>query len=120
MIRRKPKSGLATIFAGFPRKTLKEYKAPITNKLNWDEIMKDKNEPSPMGTLGLPHTNMRLYNAVQKRRKRLGFLDLPHKSLKSLKEELTPKEAQKELATSKKPRTAAEEAARKSYLKSLK
>ena len=82
MIRRKPKSGLATIFAGFPRKTLKEYKAHITNKLNWNEIMKDKNEPSPMGTLGLPHTNMRLYNAVEKRRKNLGFLGLPHKSLK--------------------------------------
>jgi hypothetical protein len=72
MIRRKPKSDLAKIFSGFPqpKKLFKEYKARITKRLNWDQIEKDKNEPSPLGTLGLPHTNMRLYNAWQRNLKR--------------------------------------------------
>jgi hypothetical protein len=67
MIRRKPKSGLATIFAGFPRKTLKEYKAHITKKLNWNEIEKD---------------TVSMSTPLVTPKKNLGFLWLPHKSLK--------------------------------------
>jgi hypothetical protein len=76
MIRRKPKNDLAKIFSSFPKpkKLFKEYKATITKRLNWDKIDKDKTpEASPLGTLGLPHKNMRLYNAWQRNLKRKSF-----------------------------------------------
>jgi hypothetical protein len=67
MIHRKPKSGLATIFAGFPRKTLKEYKATIIKKLNWNDIEKD---------------TAAFVKPLVKPKKNLRFLGMPHKSLK--------------------------------------
>lgn len=76
MIRRKPKSGLATIFAGLPRKTLKEYKATITRKLNWDDIEKDKIEQRDV--------EYRSKIVTDRKKKNLGFLGLPHSSLSQI------------------------------------
>lgn len=54
MIRRKPKSGLATIFAGFPKpkKLFKEYSAKVIKKIDWDDVERDtikvKKAPTPI------------------------------------------------------------------------